>query len=126
MGERIIEVSYSDDFQKKLKNFPKADQLKIRRFIEHLEQFGFVGLQGRNKSSDNVPTDHLNWLERVKYAQQHKLWHYHIGIPYYETANNGEQVSEYLLHYIRDDNAIKLVALSYHPPFELPTESEMR
>ena len=124
MGERII-VSYSEDFQKKLKHFPKTDQLKIRRFVEHIEQFGFEGLQGRNKSSDNVPIDNPNWQQRVIYAQKYKLWHYHIGIPYYEIANNGEQVSEYILHYIRDDNHIKLVALSYHPPFELPTENEV-
>ena len=118
-------VSYSDEFQKNLKNFPKADQLKIRYFIEHIETYGFDGLIGRNKSSDDVPTDHPNWCERVAYAQKHKLWHYHIGIPCYQTANNGEQVSEYILHYIREDNEIKLVTMSYHPPFALPTENQI-
>lgn len=89
-----MKVTLSDDFGKKVVNFPKKDKEKIFAFIQHIEIFGFEGLKGRNKSSDNVPTDHPNWLERVKYAQQHKLWHFHIGIPHYETANNGEQVSE--------------------------------
>lgn len=115
-----MKVTLSDDFGKKIVNFPKQDREKIFAFIQHVEALGLNDLKGRNKSSDNVPTDHPNWLERVKYAQQHKLWHYHIGIPHYETATNGEQVSEYILHYILDENAIKLVALSYHPPFELP------
>lgn len=120
-----MKVILSDDFGKKAVNFPKKDKEKIFAFIEHVEAFGFDGLTGRNKSSDNVPTNHPNWLERVKYAQRHKLWHYHIGIPHYETASNGEQVSEYILHYIREKDEIKLVALSYHPPFELPLEQEM-
>lgn len=109
-------------FAQFLKNFPKDDRNKIRDFIEHVEQFGFDGLLGRNKSSDNVPTDDPNWSKKVSYAQKYKLWHYHIGIPKYEMATNGEYVSEYILHYIREENEIKLVALSYHPPFELPTE----
>lgn len=121
-----MKVTLSEDFGKKLVNFPKKDKEKIFAFIAHLENFGFEGLTGRNKSSDNVPTNHPNWLERVKYAQKHALWHYHIGIPHYETAKNSEQVSEYILHYIRGENAIKLVTLSYHPPFELPTEAEIR
>lgn len=45
-----------------------------------------------------------------------------IGILNYEITQNGEYVSEYILHYIREENEIKLIALSYHPPFELPSE----
>lgn len=122
MGERIT-VSYSDHFQKCLKNFPKIDQLKVKGFIDHVEQYGLTDLIGRNKSSDNVPKDDPNWSQKVAYAQKHKLWHYHIGIPKYETATNGEQVSEYILHYQRFDDEIRLVAMSYHPPFELPSEN---
>ena len=49
-------------FGKHLKNFPRADREKIRAFAYHVEQHGFDSLQGRNKSSDNVPTDDPNWL----------------------------------------------------------------
>lgn len=120
-----MNVDYSECFKQYLKNFPVNDQLKIKAFVEHIQQYGFDGLVGRNKSSDNVPKDAPNWLAKVSYAQQHRLWHYHIGIPFYEMAYNGEQVSEYILHYMRFDDSIKLVALSYHPPFELPTLAEM-
>ena len=120
-----MKVTLATLFAKRFLNFPKQDQEKIRTFIEHVENYGLADLQGRNKSSDNVPTDNLNYLAKVNYAQQHKLWHYHIGIPDYETASNGEQVSEYILYYQYFDDEIKIVAMSYHPPFELPTEDEL-
>lgn len=118
-----MEVTTSNDFKVKFPNFPKADKEKILTFISHVKQHGLDGLQGRNKSSDNVPTDDPNWSKKVAFAQKYQLWHYHIGIPNYAIANNGEQVSEYILHYQRFDNEIRLVAMSYHPPFELPNEN---
>lgn len=48
--------------------------------MAHVRDFGLHDLVGRNKSSDNVPTDDPNWTAKVKYAQEHNLWHYHIGI----------------------------------------------
>lgn len=124
MGERIS-VEYSEHFQKCLKNFPKTDQLKIRDFVEHIKNHGFDGLQGRNKSSDNVPKDDPQWSIKVAYAQKYNLWHYHIGIPTYELSQKGDKVSEYILHYIKGDDFIKLVSMSYHPPFELPSLNEL-
>lgn len=116
-----IQVLFAPIFSKHLKNFPKADREKIRAFVEHVEQFGFHGLQGRNKSSDQVPTDNPNWSERVAYAQKYKLWHYHIGIPTYVLSEKGDQVSEYVLHYIRESDYIILVDMSPHPPLQLPS-----
>lgn len=75
MGE-LVKVEYGIKFKAHLKNFPVADQLKIKAFVEHIEQFGFDGLQGRNKSSDDVPVTHPNWSERIIYAKTHNLWHY--------------------------------------------------
>lgn len=113
-------------FAKEYENFPKVDKEKIRTFVAHIEEHGLTNLQGRNKSSDNVPTHDPNWLEKVKYAQKYQLWHYHIGIPHYETANNGEQTSEYVLHYMREADSITLVELSAHPPFNLPSEDYLK
>ena len=115
-----MNVRFGQLFAKHLLNYPVADQLKIRRFVQHLETYGFDDLQGRNKSSDNVPTDDPNWLTKVRYAQAHQLWHYHIGIPDYQGIN-GDMTSEYVLHYQRFDDEIVLVDMSPHPPFELPS-----
>lgn len=118
-----MKVLYGEKFRQHLKNFPKADQLKIKAFADHVQTHGLIGLIGRNKSSDNVPKDHPNWLERVKYAQTHHLWHYHIGIPSYDNDNpDGDKTSKYVLHYIRHDDEIILVDLSAHPPLELPSQ----
>lgn len=68
-----LHVDYGQLFSKHLPNFPKADRLKIAEFVHHIQNFGFDGLQGRNKSSDNVPITHPNWSERIIYAKTHNL-----------------------------------------------------
>ncbi len=116
-----MNVIFGKLFNEYFKHYPLEDKRKIRLFIIHLKQHGFDGLEGRNKSSDNVPTDDPQWAKKVQYAQEHNLWHYHIGIPCYEEGNNGDQVSEYILHYIKGEHEIKIVDMSSHPPFELPS-----
>ncbi|ENS5867113.1 hypothetical protein GKX74_002120, partial [Neisseria gonorrhoeae] len=78
-----MQVLLGEDFKRALKNHPKEDRRKIAEFIAHVQQNGLSGLPGRNKSSDNVPADDPQWLEKVRFAQRHNLWHYHIGIPKY-------------------------------------------
>lgn len=104
-----IKVVFGGKIQQELLNFLDSDLAIINAFVEHVEQSGFVGLAGRNKPSDEVPTDDPNWREKVKYAQAHNLWHYHIGIPDYADGVKGDKTSEYILHYIRDDRMIKIV-----------------
>lgn len=116
-----LEVKFGIKFQQHFKNFPKADKVLITNFVYHLQKSGFDGLKGRNKSSDDVPKDHPNWLTAVKHAQTHKLWHYHIGIPCYVQSDKGDFTSEYLIHYIRENDFIVIVDMSPHPPFELPS-----
>lgn len=120
-----IEVIFSEKFSHYFVNFPRQDKEKIIAFMAHVKQFGFVGLQGRNKSSDDVPTDDPNWLTKVRYAQQHSFWHYHIGIPYYSQSASGDLTSEYVLHYRKLADKIIIVGMSPHPPLELPDESDL-
>lgn len=117
-----MEVRFGQFFTQHFKNFPKADQIKIADFVSYVQTYGLDGLLGRNKPSHEVPTDNPNWSERVAYAQKYKLWHYHIGIPYYIQSVQGDYVSEYILHYIRENDHIILVDMTPHPPFELPKE----
>lgn len=59
MGAPVITVKMSKMFQKHYATFPSKDRLKIAQFIHHLENFGFDGLKGRNKSSADVPVSDL-------------------------------------------------------------------
>ncbi len=118
-----IRVEFGTRFKNAIPNFPKNDREKIRQFITHLQQYGFEGLTGRNKSSDDINPDDPDYLQKLTKVQKHNLWHYHIGIPKYETATNGEQVSEYVLHYCKGDDFIKIVDMSPHPPFILPSDN---
>lgn len=115
-----MKVFFADIFSAQFVNFPKADQLKIAEFVFHVSQNGLTGLKGRNKPSHEVPTDDNEWRQKVKYAQDNQLWHYHIGIPSYTQSQKGDFTSEYVLHYILADDYIMLVDMSAHPPLELP------
>lgn len=115
-----MDVAIGKLFSEERKNFLESDQLKIANFIFHVNNHGLTNLTGRNKSSADVPKDDPDWLAKVTYAISNKLWHYHIGIPQYNTSLKGDQVSEYVLHYIREANYIKIVRLDDHSPFALP------
>lgn len=115
-----ISVFIGDKLASEMRHFPKEDLAKIHFFIQHVRHYGFDGLPGRNKRSDDVPKDDPQWLAKVRYAQQHHLWHYHIGIPRYEGDICGDQTSQYILHYIKGDGYIKIVDFTPHPPFALP------
>ncbi|WP_201546115.1 hypothetical protein [Psychrobacter sp. H7-1] len=118
-----MHVEITSLFKSHLKNYPEEDKLKISAFIQHVQNHGLANLEGRNKSSDNVPTDDPRWLVKVKHAKKYNLWHYHIGIPTYE-GEFGDKTSEYVLHYMLDEvgRKITLVYMSAHPPFELPND----
>ncbi len=121
-----FDVQYGRKIANEMQYFPSKDLIKIKKFENHIKQYGFDGLEGRNKSSDNVPTDDPQWQAKVRYAQQHNLWHYHIGIPCYENSDQGDKVSEYVLHYIKGDNFIKIVDMNGHPPFNLPRQEYLQ
>lgn len=116
-----MRVLLGEKFKQHFKNFPKTDKQIIFDFIAYVEENGFDGLQGRNKSSANVPTDHPNWLHEVRHAQNNKLYHYHIGIPCYVQSDKGDYTSEYIIHYILETDFIVIVDMSPHPPFQMPT-----
>lgn len=90
-------------FAKEVLNFPDDDRKKIKAFIDHVKAYGLNGLEGRNKSSDNVPTDDRDFVNKVQVALQLKLWHYHIGIDAYDMSKPfGDRTSEYVLHYMNE------------------------
>lgn len=117
-----MKVKIGKQVRKIISKLSDGDKEKIRQFIQHIEQHDFVGLIGRNKSSDQVPKGTPNRSAKIKYAQEHQLWHYHIGIPEYidDGKKNGDKTSQYLIHYIKNDGVIKIVDFSSHPPFRLP------
>lgn len=111
-------------FGREVLNFPANDQVKIYQFIKHVQQNGLNGLEGRNKNSENVPTEDPDFVLKVRVAQAHKLWHYHIGIVDYDmTKPFGDRTSEYILHYKNEliNGEVKVVDFSSHPPFRPPS-----
>lgn len=116
-----LTVKFGEIFINRFNNFPVKDQQKIADFANHIDTKGFGGLPGRNKSSADVDkNDHL-FMDKVKYAMEHSLYHYHIGIPEYDkTKQVGNWTSEYILHYKYLGNEVTILDLDSHPPFTLP------
>lgn len=112
-------------FGREVLNFPPEDQKKIYSFIINVQRNGLTNLEGRNKNSENVPTDDRDFVAKVRIAQTHKLWHYHIGVVDYDmTKPYGDRTSEYILHYKNEleVGVVRIVDFSSHPPFRPPSE----
>ncbi len=127
---QVVRVDLSSSFDTYLSNLTSKDQDKVYDFINHLESSGvFHGLKGRNKFSDNVDNDDPMWHSKIQFVRKHHLWHYHVGIPMYDNANGaGDWTSEYVLHYqyFKDEKVVRIVKMTSHPPFELPTLNDFR
>ncbi|MCK3657431.1 hypothetical protein A4G18_01515 [Pasteurellaceae bacterium Pebbles2] len=122
-----LTVDFGVQFKREFAHFPVRDQDAISDFIEHLLVSGFEELEGRNKKSDEVPHNDPQWRFKVAYAQEHSLWHYHIGIIQYDmTKPFGDRTSEYVVHYQYLDNLVKIVDYSAHPPLNLPSDTYLR
>ncbi len=100
---------------------------KVAAFLTHLEIKGFLGLQGRNKKSNNPETDDLDFHQKATFAIEHKLLHYHIGIPEYKQSPHGDLTSEYVIHYSFDEakGYVDVICIDYHPPLQLPYASDL-
>lgn len=119
-----MDVSLGKLFRLEVLNFPEEDQCKIFEFIKHVQNHGLTDLEGRNKTSEDVPKDDVEFVRKVKTAQAHKLWHYHIGIVDYDFSKPyGDRTSEYVLHYKNEKipDEIRIVDYSAHPPFRPPS-----
>jgi hypothetical protein len=112
MVNNHLNVDYGDELKKRLKFYPKEMRELVLDFAEHVSENGFNGLPGRNKSSDDVSTENHNFISDVKYAQEHNLWHYHLGYPQYSKENPvGDYTSQFYLHYQLSAEGITLIKI---------------
>jgi len=127
VGEKVFNVIFGELFSKHFVNFPAHDRRKIFDFATHLKDKGFTGLPGRNKPSTDVDRNDHKFMEKVQYARENNLYHYHIGIPYYDESNEyGNWTSEYILHYAKLGDDVKIIDLDNHPPFALPPKKYLK
>lgn len=119
----LVDTTISESFKERYKNFPQKNRLKISAFIAHVKNNGFENLEGRNKFSDDISTNDPDFIAKVKFVREYCLWHYHIGIDCYASDSIfGDRTSMFVLHYSRVEvNKMRVVDMSPHPPFTLPT-----
>lgn len=119
----LLDAKLTDHFKERYKTFPPKNRRKISAFLIHIIKYGFDNLEGRNKFSDDVSKEDPEFVEKVKFVREHCLWHYHIGIhEYCADTEFGDRTSMFVLHYSRvSANVVRIVHISPHPPFTLPT-----
>lgn len=115
-----VNVIIPNSFKAKLLTFDVNTRQAVLEFVAHVETHGLRNLKGRNKSSAPINPRTKRQRATFAYAQKHCLWHYHIGIPEY-IGDEGDQTSEYVLHYQRLNDGIVLLGVDSHPPFVLPS-----
>ena len=110
----------------------KSDKRKFAEFIANYLTHGFENKEatpGRLKNSNDVDKDDPEFLKKVLYANEHKLWHYHNGIEVYnntDRAEPGDYCSEWVINFqYFNDKCIKLVDHNPHPPFQFPNEKAL-
>jgi len=119
-------VTYSKQFAKEFVLYPEDQQRAIFDFVSIYEKHGlddFSLYPGKITPSWKNATP-----ENEAYARQHRLWHYHVGIPIYKRQHDKYLVSDWLLHFQREsEESIRLVDIYDHNTktlgkFYLPSE----
>ncbi|EDE8442921.1 hypothetical protein BZU22_12865 [Salmonella enterica subsp. enterica serovar Pomona] len=105
---------------------PATEQHKIANFISHVKKDAWKNLEGRNKKSDDINPASPDYWKKIAFVNQFNLWHYHIGIKQYNLSKKyGDRTSRFVLHYMRKLEQVKIVDMSEHPPFILPTQHQL-
>ena len=108
--------SFKAKFSEEFVRYPEDQQLKIVEFTDIFEKHGLVNF---NKYVGKI-TPSWYGLEVhhpvYKFAQQHSLWHYHIGIPKYESVHSKYLTSDWVLHFQWENRGthIDIVDICYH------------
>jgi mRNA-degrading endonuclease RelE of RelBE toxin-antitoxin system len=109
-------VNFHKQFLAEFKNYPKEQQNKILDFIDIFEEYGlsdFTKYEGKiapSWSGQNIS------LDNSIYAKGNDLWHYHIGIPFYNQLHSRYKTSSVVLHFQWKDrgNTIYLADIYDH------------
>lgn len=91
--------SFNAKFASEFSNFPKDQQVSIASFLFTYEANGLHDLtkfEGKIAPSwSGVPeSDYAH-----SYTRANNLWHYHIGIPVYESRHPKYKTSDMVLHF---------------------------
>ncbi|OUY08725.1 hypothetical protein [Acinetobacter populi] len=124
----VYTFEYGKQFANEFARYPEDQQDAIIDFTDIYELYGlsdFSKYKGKiTPSWKGVDFDSFNY----QYAYEHKLWHYHIGIPeYVKSLYRDYYTSDWVLHFIKvSDQHIVIVDVLFHYKadghFHLPKE----
>lgn len=127
----MARVDYSEHFSILMESLTEEEQEILGNLTIHIEEGGFAGLPGRNKSSGDFPVT-FKGKGRTKaenFVREHNLWHYHVGYLTYKKLNrHGDWTSEFVVHYqnISKDNIRFVHYSSHYPQFRNPLPHHLK
>lgn len=112
-------ISYGIQFLKEYPHYPPDQQNAIALFLKVFTKYG---LKDFSKFEGKVSPSWKNVDESspvYKFTKGNKLWHYHVGIPYYKKSNYYDyKTSDYILHFMLLDNQKEIVVIDITPHYD--------
>lgn len=121
-------VEFSAHFTITYDDLPEDQQELIDDFVFHFRRNGLNGYKGKFGPTDNVPEQDPDRVHKIWYANRHKLWHAHIGHPYWVRSHPlaKYETSDYVVHFQRlTPEYIALVEYGHHNPMAMPEKKSL-
>lgn len=123
-----FKIEFSTHFTTKFDGLSESERGLIEDFIFHYTSRGLGSFIGKCVPSDNVPDGDPERASKVRYAHRHRLYHVHIGHPFWVASQNplSYKTSDYMVHFQKFSPCyIALVDYGNHNPFELPDRKKL-
>lgn len=95
-------IILNEKFGEEFLNYPRDQQEAVVDFMNIVQTHGldnFDAFKGKGKIKPSwAPPAYLH-SDNYEYAKTHNLWHYHLGIPYYQEGRGEFLTSDWLLHF---------------------------
>ena len=120
-------VEFSEHFIEIFDALSDPEQSLVMDFVFYFEAKGLKTFEGKKGPTDNVPHSDPNRAAKIAFAKRHKLWHVHIGHPFWNKSRNAlasYKTSNYVVHFQKfDDTYIALVDYDSHNPMSMPQKT---
>ncbi|WP_236213975.1 hypothetical protein [Metapseudomonas otitidis] len=118
------QVEFSEHFTELYDDLSEAEQELIDDFVFHFREHGLAGFKGKRGPTDNVPHIDPDRINKIWWANRHKLWHVHIGYPAWRPSRNPlgtYHTSDFVVHFQKfSESYIALVDYGSHNPMRMP------
>jgi hypothetical protein len=109
-------VSYNDLFALEFQNYPLDQQTAVLKFVETFLAHGLSDFKMYPGKISPSWRSLIRGSADYNYAHSNHLWHYHLGVPIFNSVHTKYQTSDVVLHFEwpGKGRSIHLVDTCYH------------